>query len=624
MHPQTVPASFSEASRDRIEARFIIITGMGKKFAGFIRKRGPGLVIILAFILLAMVFTRPLLTQGRDHAYKNPYDPTFQAWTLAWDARAITQNPFNLFNANIFFPNPDTLAYSDHQFVTAVMALPLLGITGNPMQTANYMLIFNFFLCEVGAYLLVVHLTRSRTAGVVAGIAFAFAPARLAHMGHLQLSAAAFIPLCLLFLHRYSEEGKPVDAVLCGLFFVLEALSTWYYAMILAFAILVFLVVRLVMKPRAFTLRWTLSLVVVLAFAGAIILPFAMPYLRVQGGQKRFERKMGEVDLFSADVTDFAVAPAENKLWGKTAAGLREGTNKRGGQTERSLFPGLVPLILGAAGAAYLFAKGKGAARFDVRYYVTLIAASFVMCLGSSLFIFGHRLDLPMPYELFYHLFPGFKVMRVPPRFVVLIALSLAVLSGFAVRGILSWLSKRKGKAVLSALATVLILALLLTDLMSAGLPMFEVPPKEEFPAVYTWLKNQPGPTPTVELPLADYNQRTYAAGLQYEETWAPREAWYTYFSTLHWKRIFNGYSGFIPDSYYKGVKATSDFPSQGAVDFFKKEGVEFVIVHGKLLEPARLQSVLGWAADHDDFNLLRRFGTDYLFRIARAARKDG
>lgn len=597
---------------------------MGKKIAGLIRKRGPGLVIVLAFILLAMVFTRPLLTKGRDHAYKDPYDPTFQAWTLAWDARAITHNPFNLFNANIFFPNPDTLAYSDHQVVTAVMAMPLLGITGNPMQTANYMLIFNFFLCEMGAYLLVVHLTRSRTAGMVAGIAFAFAPARLAHMGHLQLSAAAFIPLCLLFLHRYSEEGKPIDAVLCGLFFVLEALSTWYYAMILAFAIIVFLVVRLVMRPGAFTLKWTVSLAVVLALAGAIVLPFAMPYLRVQGEQKRFERKIGEVDLFSADVTDFAVASAENQLWGKATAGLREGTNKRGGQTERSLFPGLVPLILGAAGAAYLFAKGRGAARFDVRYYVALLAASFVMCLGSSLYFFGHRLNLPMPYELFYHAFPGFKVMRVPTRFIVLIALSLAVLSGFAVKGILSWLSRRKFKTVLSALAMVLVLALLLTDLMSAGLPMFKVPLKDQFPAVYTWLKDQPGPTPTVELPLADYNPRTYAAGLQYEETWTQRESWYTYFSTLHWKRIFNGYSGFIPDSYYEGVKAARDFPSQEAVDFFKKEGVEFAIVHGKLLEPARLESVLVWARDHDDFNLLRRFGSDYLFRIARVTRKDG
>src|SRR5450759_3218457 len=214
------------------------------RFRKIIKRRGAGFAILLVFFILAIVFTRPMITKGSNHTYKDPYDPTFQAWTLAWDVHALTHNPFNLFNANIFFPNLYTLAYSDHQLVTAVMAIPLMAVTQNPIQTANYMLIFNLFLCEVGAYLLVMHLTQSRLAGVVAGIAFAFAPPRLAHMGHLQLSAAAFIPLCLLFLHRYSEEGRPRDAALSGLFLVLETLSTWYYGMILAFAIFVFLIVR--------------------------------------------------------------------------------------------------------------------------------------------------------------------------------------------------------------------------------------------------------------------------------------------------------------------------------------------------------------------------------------------
>ena len=588
---------------------------MAAKLQGLIRKRGPGLAILLAFLVLAAVFTRPLLTQGADHTYKDPYDPTFQAWTLAWDVRALTHNPFDLFNANIFYPNPYTLAYSDHQVVTAVIAAPILGVTGNPVQTANYMLIFNFFLCAAGAYLLVVHLTDSRAAGLVAGIAFAFAPPRLAHMGHLQLSAAAFIPLCLLFLHRYSEEGKPTDAALFGLFFVLQALSTWYYGMILAFAILVFLVVRLAVRPRAFTFKWIAVFVAFAAIAAALVMPFAVPYLKVQEQEQRFDRKVDEVDMFSADVADYAVASRENLVWGSLNAGLRKNTAERGGETERSLFPGLVVLVLAALGAAYVFRRGRGAARFDVRYYVTLIAASFVMSLGTSLYFFGRRLDIWMPYELFYRLFPGFKVMRVPGRFVILIALSLAVLSGFAVKGIMAYLRRRGGRA-LPALACLSIAALLLLDLMSAGLTLHEVPRAAEFPAVYHWLKEQPGDAPTAELPLADYNKGTYDAGLQYEETWAPREAMRTYFSTLHWKKLFNGYSGYIPDSYYRGVRATSDFPSRRAVDFLKEEGIQFVIVNGKLLEPDRLLSVLEWEKDQADFNLVRRFGSDYVFRL--------
>lgn len=251
---------------------------MAAKVRRFAKRRGGALVIFLVFLIFAGVFTRPLLIKAEDHTARDPYDPMFQAWTLAWDAHALTHNAFNLFNANIFFPNGYTLAYSDNQIVTAVMAMPLLGITGNPVQTANYMLIFNLFLCAVGAYLLVMHLTRNRLAGMVAGIIFAFAPPRLAHVLHLQLSAAVFIPLCLLFLHRYSEEGHPFDAALAALFLALETLSTWYYGMILAFAILVFLVVRLIMRPRALTLKWVVSLVVFIALAVGLVLPFGLPY----------------------------------------------------------------------------------------------------------------------------------------------------------------------------------------------------------------------------------------------------------------------------------------------------------------------------------------------------------
>ncbi len=589
--------------------------GVGK----LIKRGAPGSLVLLAFAVLAVVFTRPLLAQGSDHTYKDPHDPTFQAWTLAWDIRELTHDPMNLFNANIFAPNSDTLAYSDHQVATAVMAMPLMAITGNPVQTANYMLIFNFFLCEVGAYLLVLHLTRSKAAGMFAGIAFAFAPPRLAHILHLQLSAAAFIPLCLLFLHRYSEEGRPRDAALAGLFLVLETLATWYYGMILAFAILIFLVVRLLMNRKAFTLKWTATFVLVLGIAVLLVVPFGLPYLHVRGQDARFHRSIKEVDLFSADLRDFTTAPEGNLLWGGLTSGARKETDKRGGPTERTLFPGLVPLLLGTAGAVYLFARGKGAARFDVRYYVALAAGSFLMCLGSSLYFFGHRFNVPMPYDLFYYAFPGFKVMRVPPRFIILIVLSLAVLSGFAVKGLLSWLSRRRaGGAALSALVFVALLALLLADYMPAAVPLTRVPLKGQFPAVYTWLQAQPGDAPTAELPLADYHPRTFQAGLQYEPTWAAREAPRTYYSTLHWKKIFNGYSGFIPTTYYEGVKATSDFPSRDSIDFLRKMGMKYLIVHGKELEPGRLQSVLDWDASHDDFNLEGRFGTDYVFSITK------
>lgn len=605
-----------EAVASRLSFSVVVMNKEQKTRKG----RAVGLVIIVLFMVLACVFTRPMLTKGKNAVYKAPYDPTFQAWTLAWDVHALSTNPLNLFNANIYYPNPDTLAYSDHQLTTALMAWPLIAATGNPVQAQNLMLIFNLFLCAVGAYLLAHHLTNNRSAAFVAGMAFAFAPPRLAHMWHLQLSAAGWIPLCLLFLHKYSEDGGWKNAALAGLFLVIQTLATWYYGLMLAVAILVFLVVRLVMDRRAFTLRWVLTLLIVFVVAAGLITPFAVPYLKIHSKDPKFVRSVGEVDLFSADVRDFAIAASTNLVWGGLTAGLRKTTVKRGGPTERTLFPGLLPLLLGIAGAVVLFVRGSGKERFYVRFYVALAAVAALLCLGTRLYFFGHSVNIPMPYDIFYYLFPGSRVMRVPARFIILVLLALAVLSAFAVRALLSWIASRK-KHGLGALVLILVAGLLVLDLMSVNLHMVGVPLKDQFPPVYTWMKQQPGEAPTAELPLARYDPKTYKEGLQYEITWQAREAPRTYYSTLHWKKILNGYSGYIPPSYYEAVKATAGFPSAESIAWLKVNGIKYVVVHASLMDPATLQKVFSWSLKHKDLQPWKVFDEnkkdkDYVYRL--------
>lgn len=558
-----------------------------------------GLVIAVVFMGLAVLMTRPLASMAERHTVKNNCDSMFQAWTLAWDLHAIGENPGNLFNANIYYPNDDTLAYSDHQASTALLAAPILALTGNPMQTANYMLILNFFLSALGAYLLANRLTRNRTASFVAGFAFAFAAPRLAHMGHLHLSTAGWIPLCLLFLHRYTENRKWTDAALVGVFIVVQTLATWYYGFMLAIAVVLFLIVRLVIERKAFSLRWTLTLVVVLIAAAGLIVPFTVPYLKNHSKDPRFEWEIDEVDLFSADVRDFAIASSGNWLWGSATESLRKTTEKRGGSTERTLFPGLLPLTLGIAGAVLLFKRGSGWERFYVRYYVALAAFAVLMCLGSRLYFFGHSLNIPMPYDFFYYTVPGFKVMRVPARFIILVILSLSVLSAFAVRALLVWVAKKKSPAA-SGLAALGVVALLLLDLMSVPLEMSRIPLKSEFPAVYKWLAEEKGDFAIVEFPLAHYDPATYEAGLQYEPSWLALEPHRTYYSTLHWKKMLNGYSGFIPDTYYEAVKAMDGFPSAESIPWLKVTGIKYVIVHGKEMNPVILEWVFRWSLKKD------------------------
>ncbi|WP_332772324.1 hypothetical protein, partial [Phenylobacterium sp.] len=56
--------------------------------------------------------TRVLLDAPDTHLY---------IWTLAWDAHAFVTNPFGIFDANIYYPLPNTLAYSENLIGSAFL-----------------------------------------------------------------------------------------------------------------------------------------------------------------------------------------------------------------------------------------------------------------------------------------------------------------------------------------------------------------------------------------------------------------------------------------------------------------------------------------------------------------------
>jgi len=75
-------------------------------------------------------------------------------WTLAWDAHAFVHQPLSIFDANIFFPNRGTLAYSENLIGSAFFAAPILWLTGNPVLAFNVISLLSCVLCGLGAYVL--------------------------------------------------------------------------------------------------------------------------------------------------------------------------------------------------------------------------------------------------------------------------------------------------------------------------------------------------------------------------------------------------------------------------------------------------------------------------------------
>jgi hypothetical protein len=587
-------------------------------------------LVLVLFTLLTLFYTRPLVREAGDHTMReNTGDTLFNIYVLSWNAHSLKTNPFNLFNATLFYPNRYTLAYSDNEFMSSLIALPVLAITGNGVLGFNFVILISFILSAFGAYLLVWHLARDRYGAFAAGLVFGFSIWRLAHISHMQLLSAEFLPLALLCLHLFTERKKPLWAFLFAVSSIAVFWTVWSYGFYLALAVLLYLVVLAVMRrkrlitvarrsarleERRAVFRWVALLVASFALIGLVLAPFILPYLKAAKLNPNFQRDISEVGQYSADVSDFLVAPPQSLFWGRATSPLRPNPYKRGNQSERSLFPGLAAVLLSVAGMAYLAGRGRDRReRFTLAFYLSLLVVGAVMCLGVTLYFFGHGVNLPMPYKLLYRFFPGFKAIRTPSRIFVLCLLSLAVLSGFGVKWLRERLARRLGTVAVGAVMVTL-LALMVVDALPTGIEMRPVQTRARFPAVFGWMATRPGDSPTIVLPLTPYDPQS-PSGMN-DLVFSAMEPQRDYYNTANWKKMLNGYSGYVPVSYREAVKAESDFPSPGAISFLKRKKVKYVILEGRRYDRARLELMLQQIEGVGGMVLEYRSGLDYAYRL--------
>ena len=84
--------------------------------AGTRRRAGRIAWLTVLFIALLGVMIRMSPT-SMNTTFPNLGDPVLYAWALSWNAHAVVTSPLHLFDANIFWPHPLSLAYSDNMFV---------------------------------------------------------------------------------------------------------------------------------------------------------------------------------------------------------------------------------------------------------------------------------------------------------------------------------------------------------------------------------------------------------------------------------------------------------------------------------------------------------------------------
>jgi hypothetical protein len=504
--------------------------------------RHPLLGASAFLVALTVILTWPqALYLGSRVAAHN--DPLLSIWRLSWIAHVLPGHPQQLIDGNIFTPHVRTLAYSDATLLQGLLAAPWLWARLNPVFIYNVLLLGGIVLSGVGMFVLARHLTGNADAALVAAAIFTLLPYRILHFMHLELQWTMWMPLTLWAVHRVFETGSIRYGIATGALLGLQAISSLYYGAFLGIIVAVLTILLAIAEPRQFK-RALLPLSLGAAIALAAGAAYARPY--VANTAVLGVRDPGEVANFSARLASYVTAPQENWLWGWTAF--------RFDGDELRLFPGIAAIALA------ILAAGLRRRRAIVVTYLGVMAVAAAFSLGFN---------NPVYRFLYAHvwLLRGF---RAAARFAILAGCALAVLAGFG----FAYLQERFSRARLRSGLLIAVLVAVGLECGSAPMRLEELP--RQLPDVYRFLRilNQ---AVVIELPIADWDLA----------------AMYMYWSTQHWHRLVNGYSGFSPPDYEETLARMQGFPDDRSIERLQRLNVRYIVVHEMFYKPKEHAALL-------------------------------
>src|SRR6478609_11953809 len=199
------------------------------------RSRAHAAAAVIA-VFAAVLMTWPLAANAGHQVLGAAY--FWDAYTNAMlmgsrvDA-AFGRSALSLYDSYYFAPLPHSIVFNENHFGLSLLFAPFYLVGDNPLWAYNLTLLASLALSVFFTYLLVLRLTRSPFAGVIAGFAFAFCPYVLFEIGRIQLVATQWIPATFLFLHRAIEGQRRRDIAGFWLCVLLQLGTCLYYAMFL-------------------------------------------------------------------------------------------------------------------------------------------------------------------------------------------------------------------------------------------------------------------------------------------------------------------------------------------------------------------------------------------------------
>src|SRR5258708_38419065 len=135
-------------------------------------RRGTRWRLAVLYAALTVLLAYPLSMRPGSTVMSRGPDTDLFVWMLAWDTHAFTHQPLSIFDANIYYPQRHTLAYSENLIGSAFFGAPVIWLTGNPALAMNLVALGSAVLCAIGAWLLARRVGVGTAGAVICGVVF--------------------------------------------------------------------------------------------------------------------------------------------------------------------------------------------------------------------------------------------------------------------------------------------------------------------------------------------------------------------------------------------------------------------------------------------------------------------
>ena len=386
---------------------------------------------------VAMGMTWPLAARLGAHLPGGTTDTLVHYWNGWWAGQALAAGQSPYYTLYLFYPRGIDLVLHNFAWWSIAIWLALQSWLGG-FAAYNVAILLNLALCGFAVFLLTLNLVQDRRAAFLAGLIYMCWPNRLAQLDHPNLISTQWIPLFLLFLHRtmHRTGGRWRNGALAGVFLALIGYTRWQQlipAAIVSGIYLLFALPALLQAPR----RKLLPLALVGGMAAVAFLPFALLLAGQQNSAPADLLVEGEETTMQTDLLAYLTPGGSHPVLGElTEPAYNRYYADRWGGRRFAAYLGATTLLLAALGGVR---RGRRASL----PWVLMALVLLVLALGPVLRVNGQLYpDVPMPYSLLARPFVV-RLMRVPDRFNLFLALPVAVLAGYGASGVLAFARPR-------------------------------------------------------------------------------------------------------------------------------------------------------------------------------------